>query len=90
MLIAPLHRHFRPHHLALVSAQMAVLGAPVLRAFFDPSTGAWLAREGSHRLRAAHRLGLVPRLVMTPWWRSLAALERARYAAAQYGLVFPT
>lgn len=48
-----------------------------------------LVDSGGHYHETAHRLGLVPRLVMTPWWRSLAALERARYAAAEYGLVFP-
>lgn len=47
------------------------------------------AMEGTHRLRAAWILGLAPVLVRVAWWRSAAALERARFAAIEYGYSFP-
>lgn len=87
MIVAPLHRHFSQDHLERVILEMRRRGAPVIRAYQDES--AWLAREGTHRLRAAFLLGIAPILVAVPWWRSRAALERARFAAIEYGYVFP-
>lgn len=51
-------------HLAEVVAEMQVLGAPVLRCIRDEAQGIVLALEGSHRLAAAHQLGLTPVLQM--------------------------
>ncbi len=89
MIISPLHRHFSPEHLAHVIGEMRRRGSPVIRAHFDASSGAWLAREGTHRLRAAFLLGLAPALVPIAWWRGRPALERARFAAIEYGYSFP-
>jgi len=86
-VVNPLHAHFRPDHLEHVVAEMRVRGAPVLRAHFDGEV--WHAREGTHRLRAALRLGLAPILVPVPWRKTRGALERARLAAALHGHVFP-
>lgn len=89
MIIAPLHRHFSAAHLEDVRRDMARLGPPLIRAYFDATTGCWLAREGTHRIRAAHQLRVSPVMVHVPWWRSQAALERARWAALDYGYQFP-
>lgn len=51
-------------HLVEVVAEMQVRGAPVLRCIRDEAQGVILALEGSHRLAAAHQLGLVPVLQM--------------------------
>lgn len=88
MIIAPLHRHYSPGHLVEVAHEMRRRGAPVLRAHCDSVTGMWFSREGTHRLRAAHLLGLTPVLVPVPWWRTRAALVRARWAALEYGYEF--
>lgn len=56
--VVPLHAYFRPEHLRRVIEQMTILGPPVLRAKWHG--GRWYAREGTHRLRAAQALGLVP------------------------------
>ena len=87
IVVAPLHRYYRPAHLEHVISQMRVLGAPRIRAYCDGET--WFAREGTHRLRAAKALGIAPVLVPVPWWRSRAALNRAHFAALDYGHVFP-
>lgn len=55
-LIALPHAHFDPQHLAEVTAAMAELGAPTLRAV-DMGSYVQLL-EGSHRARAALALGL--------------------------------
>lgn len=54
---------YAPHepdaeHLADVIEQMRTLGAPTIRAVWMGEY--WLALEGSHRLAAAHALGLTP------------------------------
>jgi len=49
-----------PTHLAEVTDEMQSLGAPVIRAFWSEAYGAFVAVEGSHRVVAAHRLGLIP------------------------------
>ncbi len=87
-VVAPLHRHFSPRHLDEVAATMGLRGSPILRAHFDAKSGAWLCAEGTHRLRAAFLLRSIPVLVPVPWWRSERALERARWAAAEYGYRF--
>lgn len=89
MIVAPPHRHFSPYHLAGVVQEMRRLGPPRIRAHFDAASGFWLSREGTHRLRAAKALGVAPVMVPIPWWRSRASLERARFAAMDYGHVFP-
>jgi hypothetical protein len=86
--VTPLHRYYYPGHLDHVCAEMRVLGAPALRGYFDTETGAWLLREGTHRIRAAHILGVVPRLIHVKWWRTRQSLERAQFAAREYGLEF--
>lgn len=43
-------------HLDMVVAEMALLGAPVVRAVNCGDF--WAAIEGSHRIAAAHKLGL--------------------------------
>lgn len=51
-----------PAHLAEVMNEMQSLGAPVVRAFWSEAWEAFVAVEGSHRVVAAHRLGLVPEI----------------------------
>lgn len=89
MIVCPLHHYYRPEHVDEVAAMMRLLGPPVLRGHVDRETGAVLLREGTHRIRAAHRLGLAPVIVPIRWWRSPASLERARYAVRNRGLAFP-
>jgi hypothetical protein len=50
-----------PEQLIRVKAQMQTLGAPAIRAYY--SGDAWYAIEGSHRLAAAHELGLEPEII---------------------------
>lgn len=54
---------------------------PRIRAYYDSVSGAWMAQEGTHRLRAARLLGMVPVMVPVRWPRSSKALARARFAA---------
>jgi hypothetical protein len=49
-----------PAKLAAVIAEMRTLGAPTIRAVWTGDY--WLAIEGSHRLAAAHALGLTPEI----------------------------
>ena len=63
MKIALIHDYFDVTHLAEVSAQMRVMGAPTIHAVWMEVYGAWVALEGCHRLRAAQALGLVPEIV---------------------------
>jgi hypothetical protein len=51
-----------PDHLAKVVAEMATLGAPVVR-IMQVDGSDWQAVEGSHRLAACVQLGLEPVLV---------------------------
>jgi hypothetical protein len=48
-------------HLDAVQREMATRGAPTIRAWWDGEK--WIALEGSHRLAAAHMLGLTPDIV---------------------------
>lgn len=88
LIVCPLHWYFRPAHLADVEAEMVRRGPPHLRGYLDRETGVFLLREGTHRVRAAHRLGLAPTLVAGPWWRSRQRLQNARVAARTRGLLF--
>lgn len=92
VLVNPLHDYYRPEHLEHVVAEMRRRGPPVLRAYHDINADGgfdmWHAAEGTHRLRAAKRLGLTPVLVPVPWRKSRAALERARLAARLHGHLF--
>lgn len=45
-------------HLKMVKSEMNTLGAPSVRAIYDGEI--YFALEGSHRLMAAHELGLTP------------------------------
>ena len=86
--VCTLHWYYREEHLAMVRDQMRLLGPPVLRGFLDQGSGAIMLAEGTHRIRAAHSLGLVPVVRSVPWWRGQRSLERARYAAEDRGLLF--
>jgi hypothetical protein len=81
VLVNPLHHYYREDHLQHVIGEMRKRGAPRIRAYFDGEV--WHAREGTHRLRAAKALGIAPVIVAIPWWRSRAAIERARYRAIE-------
>ena len=89
MVVCTLHWYYSPAHLEEVLAEMRSRGAPTLRGHFDREAGIFLLREGTHRIRAAHELGLAPHLVEIPWWRSRQSLISARFAAARRGLTFP-
>jgi len=89
VIVCPLHHYHRTDHLEAVVERMRVLGPPTLRGYWDDEARAWLMREGTHRLLAALRLGLAPRLRPIPWWRTRASLERARWAAVRRGHRFP-
>lgn len=86
VVVNPLHHYFRPLHLEHVIGEMQRRGPPVLRAYFDGEI--WHAREGTHRLRAAKHLELVPVLVPVKWPKSRASLERARFAAPMTAHIF--
>lgn len=51
-----------PDHLEDVRERMAELGPPRIHAYYD--TEIYWALEGSHRVAAAHDLGLRPELVL--------------------------
>lgn len=89
IIVTPLHHHYSPIHLDAVTEEMRQRGAPRIRAHLDVATGAWMALEGTHRLRAAQFLCIAPVLVPVAWPRSQAALVRARHAARIRGFVFP-
>lgn len=88
MIVCPLHWYFCATHLVEVEAEMLRRGPPRLRGYMDEEAGVFLLREGTHRIRAAHHLGIVPVLVSIPWWRARARLVNARVAAATRGLEF--
>ena len=88
MIVCPLHWYYSPTHLAEVEAEMVRRGPPRLRGYLDAESGVFLLREGTHRIRAAHRIGLAPVLVPIPWWRARSRLVSARIAAARRGLPF--
>jgi hypothetical protein len=86
--VCTLHWYYRDGHLAMVRELMGHMGPPVLRGFLDRTSGAIMLAEGTHRIRAAHSLGMVPVIRSVPWWRGRRSLERARYAAKDRGLLF--
>ncbi len=57
-LILP-HSYFDQKHLEEVISEMKTKGAPIIKAV-DTGEGVWVALEGSHRIRAAKELGLIP------------------------------
>ena len=79
VLVNPLHWYHREDHLRHVVAEMRRRGPPRIRAYFDGEV--WHAREGTHRLRAAKILGVVPVMIPVPWPKTKLALERARLNA---------
>ena len=52
------HKHFDADHLAAVIEAMRTLGAPTIKAVNCGEF--YVALEGSHRIRAAQALGLMP------------------------------
>ena len=63
MNIILLHKQYNEKHLTEVSAEMKNLGVPEIRAIWSEVYGAWMAVEGSHRIRAAYELGLTPQII---------------------------
>ena len=62
--IAAKHLPYENGHLGEVVADMRLRGAPTIRVVeFD---GSLCATEGSHRIAAAHHLGLIPKVVIEP------------------------
>ena len=61
------HDHFDASHLAAVKAEMQDLGTPTIKAVWMEAYNAWVALEGSHRIRAAAALGLVPEIEEIEW-----------------------
>lgn len=88
VIVNPLHGYYRPERLEHVVSEMRRLGPPVLRAAWDADAGIWHAREGTHRLRAAKRLGLAPVIVPVPWKLRGDAAIRARFAAMRHAHTF--
>lgn len=89
MIVCPLHWYWSSAHLEEVKRDMERLGPPRLRGHLDPVSGAFLLREGTHRIRATQSLGIAPVLLHEPWPKSRQALENARVAAATRGLHLP-
>lgn len=48
------------YHLEYVAKEMNRLGPPRIRAIYSKEQRAWFAAEGSHRIAAAHRSGIIP------------------------------
>lgn len=89
VVVCPLHWYYNEARLDSVIEQMRTRGAPRLRGFYDAETNVILLREGTHRIRAAKTLGLIPVIVEIPWWRrGRDAMIRARFAAARDGILF--
>ena len=86
VLVCPLHWYYRVDHVDDVAGLMANLGPPALRGHVVGNLV--LLAEGTHRIRAAHRLRLTPIIRAVPWWRSRQALVNARFAAEARGLRF--
>lgn len=56
------HEPYTNGHLGEVVIEMEQVGAPTLRVM--DHAGRLCATEGSHRLAAAHQLGIIPKLVI--------------------------
>lgn len=89
LIVCPLHWYYSPAHLEEVMREMERRGPPRLRGHLDRESGAFLLREGTHRIRAAQALGLAPVLVPERWPKTRRALEAARVSARTRGLLFP-
>ena len=50
-------------HLEYVAEEMKSLGVPKIRAIWNESQCVWYAAEGSHRIAAAYRSGIVPIII---------------------------
>lgn len=61
------HNHYDKAHLDAVKAEMEHLGAPTIKAVWMDTYGAWVALEGSHRIRAASSLGIKPVIDEIEW-----------------------
>lgn len=64
MEIVLLHNHYCEQKLEEVKKEMTELGAPTVMAYDLGFDGLYQAIEGSHRLRAAHELGLTPNIFL--------------------------
>lgn len=60
MIINTYHNYYDSNHLSKVTEEMRLRGAPIIRCIWSGIHCEWMAIEGSHRLRAAHALGLTP------------------------------
>lgn len=60
MKIALLHNHYDKEHLAAVEKEMKKLGPPIIRVLDLGFDNLVQALEGTHRLRAAEKLGFTP------------------------------
>lgn len=59
-----LYNEVYQNHLNKVKAEMLTLGAPTVHAVWVECCNAYLALDASHRLTAAHELGLAPRIIV--------------------------
>ena len=69
------HDHYDPEHLDSVVSEMRTLGTPTIKAVYMPNWDAWVALEGSHRIRAAAALGLTPVIDEVEWSDTLTTDE---------------
>jgi hypothetical protein len=63
-------------HLKEVTLDMLVLGVPEIRAIWCEERNAWYALEGSHRIAAAQKFGLVP-MIIDVTGKHVSAVERS-------------
>lgn len=64
-----------PGHLAIVEAEMVILGPPTIRAVWVEAYSHWAALEGSHRIVAAANLGLTPIIQVLPYCHELTLTD---------------
>ena len=80
------HEPYADGQLDQVIEEMHCFGEPTIRCV--EWRGEIFALEGSHRLAAAHRLGLIPKIVVVPpdrlGWDDEAALEEIRNRIPAY------
>jgi hypothetical protein len=84
VIVCPLHWYYREYHVRHVMSEMVRRGPPTLRGHVIGDVV--LLAEGTHRLRAAHRLELPIHVITRPWWRSRQALANAMIAASRRGV----
>jgi hypothetical protein len=51
------------YHLEYVKKEMKKLGVPKIRAIWSKTHNIWFAAEGSHRIAAAHKVGIIPIII---------------------------